>query len=329
MRHPIDLRSVGILKWGPRHVRFFTDGWGDDSLLQPPDLAGLPIQPLPITWLTAEDREDVVVTHGAFSSPVTHLPHRAGQGSVLRIEPKESTNRVVVLMPAWNEHEPHVRVALATRLANHGISSIILENAYFGSRHPDPTEGHPIRTVADFMVMGESAVTEARGILAWLVGLGHDAGVSGYSMGGNTAALVSATLPFPLATAPLAAAYSPGPVFLEGVLRHGVSWEALGGIDRAEELREVLGRVSVLNVPPPDHVSEAILVGASSDAYIPRHTTEDLATHWPGSELRWEPGGHATLVWYRKSRLAQAVLDAFDRMHPSSKRPAAAGTKHS
>ena len=318
MKHPVDTVSVGILKWGPKDVRFFTDGWGDDELLHPPDLERLPIAPLAVQWLTAEDRGDLVVTHGAFSSPVANLPHRAGQGSVLRIEPPDPTNRVVILMPAWNEHEPRVRVALAKRLASHGITSIILENAFFGSRHPDPTEGHPIRTVADFMVMGESAVTEARGILAWLRELGHDIGVAGYSMGGNTAALVSATLPFPVATAPLAAAYSPGPVFTEGVLWHGVSWDALGGVEQSENLSEVLGRVSVLNIAPRSHVANAVLVGARSDAYIPRHTTEDLAAHWPGSELRWESGGHATLVWYRKGRLTAAVVDAFNRMYPGS-----------
>ncbi|MGI9528718.1 MAG: hypothetical protein ACR2NG_03330, partial [Acidimicrobiia bacterium] len=109
MRHPIDMLSVGILKWGPHEVRFFTDGWGDDHLLHPPDLAELPVAPLPIQWLTAEDRGNLIVSHGAFTSPVTQLPHRAGQGSVLRIEPRDPTNRVVVLMPAWNEHEPHVR----------------------------------------------------------------------------------------------------------------------------------------------------------------------------------------------------------------------------
>ncbi len=74
-------------------------------------------------------------------------------------------------------------------------------------------------------------------------------------------------------------------------------------------------RVSVLNIPARDHTANAIIVGARTDAYIPREATQDLADHWPGSELRWEPGGHATLVWYRKDRLARAVLDALDRTY--------------
>jgi dienelactone hydrolase len=315
MKHPIDLSVVAILKAGPRDVRFFTDGWGSEELLHPPDLAGLADESLPVHWLTSRDALDVVVTHGAFASPASNLPERASRGSVMLVEPHGGTERIVVLMPAWNEHEPHVRVALARRLAARGISSVILENAFFGSRHPDPAEGHPIRTVADFMVMGESAVTEARGILTWLRSTGRHVGVAGYSMGGNTAALVAASLPFPLAAAPMAASHSPSPVFLDGVLRHGISWDALGGIEQAPRLREVLRRVSVLDIPPRAHVETAVIVGARSDAYIPRSATTDLADHWPGAELRWEPGGHASLVWLRKDRLAEAVVDSFDRMY--------------
>ena len=317
MRHPVDLSVVAILKAGPRDVRFFTDGWGDEDLLHP-DLSRLDSAPLPIHWLTRERRDDIVVTHGAFASPASHLPDRASRGSVLLVEPEVETDRIVVLMPAWNEHEPHVRVALARRLAARGVSSVILENAYFGSRHPDPAEGHPIRTVADFMVMGESACVEATGILAWLVGTGRQIGVAGYSMGGNTAAIVAASVPFPVAAAPLAASHSPSPVFLDGVLRHGISWDALGGIGEADRLRDVLLRVSVLDIPARPHVQQAVIVGARSDAYIPQSAVADLADHWPGAELRWEPGGHATLVWLRKDRLADAVVDSFDRMYGPS-----------
>jgi predicted alpha/beta hydrolase family esterase len=79
----------------------------------------------------------------------------------------------------------------------------------------------------------------------------------------------------------------------------------------------VLGGVSVLRIPPTRHLSAAVIVGARSDAYIPRTATQQLADHWVGSQLRWEPGGHATLVWFRKNRLATAVIDAFERLEPS------------
>jgi hypothetical protein len=166
--------------------------------------------------------------------------------------------------------------------------------------------------------MGIAAVSEARGLLAGLTG--HDAvlGVSGYSMGGNVAAIVAATTDFPLAAAPLAASHSPGPVFLDGILRSGIAWKALGGEQEADRLREILTSVSVLRVPPNDHARHAVIVAGRSDGYIPQSATLALAEHWAGSELRVHRGGHATLVWYRKAALVDAIVASFDRLERAS-----------
>jgi dienelactone hydrolase len=314
MRHPVDQLSGLLLQHGPDRLKFFSDGWGDPEYTVPTDIVGEPPVPLPINWLSTTTTNSATVSHGSFTSPFDSLPHRSGHGSVLSIEPIDATNRVVLLMPAWNEHEPRVRVALAERLAERGIRSLILENPYYGTRHPDPTEPQPIRTVHDFMTMGGAAVSEARGILAWLNAEGFAPGIAGYSMGGNTAALTSAIAPFPVATAALAASHSPGPVFLDGVLRSGIAWEALGGIDQEHALREALNSVSVLHIDPQPHAEAAVVVGARSDAYVPTAATEALANHWAGSDLRILPGGHATLVWFRKDALADAIVDAFDRL---------------
>jgi dienelactone hydrolase len=315
MQHPVDRLSGLLLDHGPDRLKFFSDGWGDPAHAIPTDIVDVPPQPLPITWLSQTTEDETMVKHGSFTSPFEPLPHRAQKGSILSMEPAGvTTTRVVLLMPAWNEHEPRVRVALARRLAKRGIRSLILENPYYGTRHPDPTEGQPIRTVSDFMVMGGAAVSEARGILSWLDQEGFEIGVSGYSMGGNTAALASATVPFPVATAALAASHSPGPVFLDGVLRNGIAWDALGGADQEQALRTALSSVSVLDIEPQPHTAAAVVVGARSDAYVPRTATEALAGHWPGSDLRIIPGGHATLVWFRKNTLADAIVDAFDRL---------------
>jgi len=192
----------------------------------------------------------------------------------------------------------------------------VLENPYYGLRRPH--EGQPIRTVADFARMGTGAVTEGRALLATIQQEGATPGVSGYSMGGNVAALISATMPFPVATAPLAAAHSPAPVYLDGVLRGGIDWEALGGeLDAAPKLRSFMLRASVCTVDPVDHTRHAVIVAAESDGYVPRHSTEILHRHWPGSEIRWLPGGHATLSWFGKSALADAIVDAFERVSGS------------
>ncbi len=315
MIHPIDRLAGLALARGPSRVKFFSRGWGDESLIDPSEILAREPVPITVEWLTRSvTSSGHVVEHGTFESPAPHLPHRSKVANVLSISPKPGTNRLVVLMPAWNEHDPKVRVAMANLLADKGVRSIILENPFYGTRHPDPGGGQPITTVSDFMVMGGAAICEARGILTAANAAGSSVGVSGYSMGGNTAAIVSATLDFPLATAPLAASHSPGPVFLDGVLNQGIDWEALGGRRHEQRLRDTLTGASVLELEPKPHLSKAIVVRAASDGYIPASATQELVDHWPGSELRVLRGGHASLVWLRKGQLTTAIVDAFDAM---------------
>jgi hypothetical protein len=319
MIHPIDRAAAIALARGPDKLRFFSKGWGDEDLLDPDSIFPADQQALPVTWLSSDvEPYGITVEYGTFTSPSDLLPHRSVQGAVISISPPEPTNRVVVLMPAWNEHDPKVRIAMAGHLARKGVRSIILENPYYGSRRPNPDHSQPIRTVSDFMVMGAAAVSEARGILMWLHEQGWEIGVSGYSMGGNTTALVAATMQVPLAAAPLAASHSPGPVFLDGVLREGIAWDALGGRAQEGRLRSTLGSISVLNVEPAPHTAHAVLVRASLDGYIPPSAVEALYDHWPGSELRVIRGGHATAIWYRKDQLTDAIVDSFDRLADAS-----------
>jgi dienelactone hydrolase len=315
MKHPIDLLGGLIVSRGPARLRFFSAGWGEEDHLE----IELPVddpEPISIEWGPAAFRAGKVITKGEFISPATDvLPDRAHCARVVRIEPPQRTDKTVVLMAAWNEHDPRARIDLATRLADRGIASLILENPFYGARRPRDGDGQPIRTVSDFFQMGAGAVSEGRTLLATLRDQGHQPGVAGYSMGGNVAALISALMPFPVATAPLAASYSPAPVYLDGALRGGIDWAALGGESRASgRLRSLLLRASVLAVPAPPHSRHAVLVAARNDGYVPAEATEALHEHWPGSELRWTAGGHATLLWYRKSMLTTAISDSFTKV---------------
>lgn len=312
MIHPIDRLGGTIVSRGPDRLRFFTDGWGDQSAI---DAAGMPAgepSPIAIEWISDGTHDGISISVGIFESPVATLPDHARHGAVTRLLPGDGTDRIVVLMAAWNEHDSRARFGIARRLAQRGIGSLVLENPYYGIRRPTDHDGQPIRTVADFFQMGIGAVTEGRGLLATVQQEGFTPGVAGYSMGGNIAALISSTMPFPVATAPLAASYSPAPVYLEGALRGGIDWAALGGESSAEpRLRETLLRASVLDRPAPQHARHAIMVSARSDGYVPPAATQALHTQWPGSELRWVGGGHATLLWMHKGALASAIEDSF------------------
>lgn len=321
MRHPIDRLGGTIVSRGPDRLRFFTDGWGDLSAIQAADLPSGDPAPIAIEWVSDTASGGIRISVGIFESPVAMLPDHARHGAVTRILPVDGTDRMVVLMAAWNEHDSRARFGIARRLAKRGIGSLVLENPYYGIRRPTDHDGQPIRTVADFFRMGIGAVTEGRGLLATVREESLIPGVAGYSMGGNIAALVSSTMSFPVATAPLAASYSPAPVYLDGALRGGIDWAALGGESSAEpRLREALLRASVLDRPPPDHARHAVLVSARSDGYVPPEATRALHAFWPGSELRWVGGGHATLLWMHKSALAAAIEDSFLRVTRTSER---------
>ena len=314
MRHPIDLAGGLIVARGPRSLRFFQDGWGDPSVLANLSLPSETPVPVELVVSDVRERDGLRRTTATFRSPhAEHLGDRSGPGVVHRIEPAGDCDRIVVLMAAWNEHDPKARSSIAEILARrHGIGSWILVNPFYGTRRRG--SGQPIATVSDFFVMGAAAVAEGRALLATIAAAGRRAGVSGYSMGGNVSALVGATTPFPVAVAPLAASYSPAPVYLDGVLRGGIAWEALGGgSSAAGRLRDLMLEASVLRFEPEPHTAAAVMVAARSDGYVPVEATRTLHRHWPGSVLRVVPGGHATLVWFRKKLLAEAIAEAFRR----------------
>jgi pimeloyl-ACP methyl ester carboxylesterase len=247
---------------------------------------------------------------GTFVSPAANLPAASQQAHIRMISPPSPDGRLVVMMAAWNDHGYRTREHVGRRLAIHGVTSVMLENPYYGSRRvgPDP----PIRTVADFAVMGRAAAQEGRALLAHF-GSDFQVGVTGYSMGGNIAALIGALMDQPVAIAALAASHSPGPVWVDGILADMVDWDALGGRSNgaADRLRHQLTRASVLAVPPRPHTKQAVIVGARRDGYIPAEAVEALHAHWPGSELRWLPGGHATMILRQKDALVSAILDSF------------------
>jgi hypothetical protein len=229
---------------------------------------------------------------------------------VEHVEPAAGTDRTTVIMPAWNDHGFATRRELALLLAARGIGSIVFDVPFYGERRVVPEPVQAIRTVADFALMGYGAVVEARSLLASIQGT---PGVTGFSMGGTLAALVSSSLAPPLATAPLAGAHSPGPVYLDGIISKAIAWRALGGRQASGELRRVLLRASALDLPARPHHRTAVVAVARNDGFVPLGASARLAEHW-GAELRTIPGGHATVLWRRRAALADAVADAFDRL---------------
>jgi surfactin synthase thioesterase subunit len=310
--HPVDRAASLLFRFGPASLKVFQDGWGDEDLIEAlaVDDTTPPPAPITITWNDAVGIDEVVTRDGTFPSPADHLPAASRMAGVRMVAPHVPDGRLVVIMAAWNDHGFDTRTGLATRLATRGVTTVMLENPYYGTRRAwdDP----PIRTVADFAVMGRAAVAEGRALLAHFAP-DHPVGIAGYSMGGNIAALIGALMDRPVAIAALAASHSPAPVWTAGIIRHMVDWDALGGPDETGRLRDTLLRATVLAVPAPAHTATAVVVGGTKDGYIPRRAVEDFHAHWPGSELRWLPAGHATMIWRHKDALTDAIVASLDR----------------
>jgi hypothetical protein len=313
--HPLDRAASVMVSRGPRRLRIFPGGWGDPAAVaQLDNMPGLQAAPsdINITWSPTRRLPDRTVCDGRFGA-ISDVPPAARRATFRLIEPSGGTGRLCLLMAAWNDHGYDTRQRLADELVGHGIGSLILEIPYYGARRVVPEGEQPIQTVGDFALMGVGAVSEGRALLNHFRDR-YQMGVSGYSMGGNIGALVGAAAGFPVAMAPLAASHSPGPVFLDGVISNGIQWRALGGRDAATRLRETLTAASALRLPSPDWSSAAVLVAARSDGFIPTTAVEQLHHHWTGSELRWQRGGHATLLWRRRAVLVRAIVDSFDRV---------------
>ncbi len=303
-------------------MKTFRDGWGDEALhplLDAAAMAPAATGPLELHWGPERDNGGVVVRDAVFDSPAAALPPSSRTGVVRRIGPATAARAACVWMAAWNDHGYATRTRLALPLARMGIASLMLENPYYGARRVGDERTQPVATVADFAVMGHAAVTEGCALLATLRSEDIPLGVAGYSMGANIASMVAAACGQPVATAALAASHSPGPVFLDGTPAAGVDWNALGGRATARpRLRELLGRASALQMARPVRTDAAVIVGSHRDGFVPASATEALHLHWPGSELRWHRGGHATMLWRGSGRLVDAVASSFDRLtgHP-------------
>lgn len=295
--------------------RLFRDGWGDlppvrSLLADRPDIKRPPFEAKPIGR-----RNGWLVTDWRFTSSYDLLPDASATAYLRTIEPP-GAERVVLLMAAFNDHGYETRQSIGRHLLRRGMAVAVLENPYYGLRRPQ--QGQPMRTAADLLSMGVGAVWDGIEVATWLGSRRPwTVGVAGYSMGANTAALVSAVSPGPIACAALAASHSPGPVFTVGALGGAVDWDALGGDPARSELSAIFGEASVLRFAPAPHTGTAVILGIRNDGYVPTDATRALADHWPGAELWWADGGHASVLWNHKRQLAGLIERSFDRLEQS------------
>ncbi len=317
--HFLDL-AFGFAARGPR---FFADGWGDRALceaMDPLELARSKIPLVAVALGRAKRAHGGFLFEGAFESPEVRLPACSRTARIRMLLPDGDPRAIVVHLAASGDQGFALRLRFAAPLVARGIGAIVLENALYGSRRPPDQVGPAVRSISNLHLMGSATFLEGRALLRWIrdtlaVPL---AGVTGFSMGGQMAAMVGAAVPFPVAVVPIAATCSPDAALREGVLRHVAHWAALAATgEDAEAARDALcahlARFSVTAIPPPVCTDAAIVVGASSDGVVPPAEASKIAEHW-GAELRWLDAGHVSAVLRRQGEMREAIADAVDRL---------------
>lgn len=291
----------------------FLDGWGDAHQLEMA-LDGrwsqIKARPGQIRWQRTQSRRGVTVRDGLFESPERGLPDESRVAKVRLVEPIGPSRGLAVALPSWGDDAWATRERVYGRAIRRGISVLMLENPLYGSRRREGQEGTGLRTVSDFVLMGRAIMREALALLGWARDAGYaQVGLAGYSMGGQMAALTAAISPEPVRIAMIAPSASPNTVFVDGPLRADVAWDRLGP-GAADRLRELMGALSVLALPPPRDAERAVLVGTRSDAFVLPGDVGAIARHW-GAEPRWLNDGHVSVITLRARAVGQALIDAF------------------
>ncbi|KAK6945343.1 Alpha/beta hydrolase domain-containing protein 18 [Dillenia turbinata] len=324
---------------------FFSKGWGGSKLdlLErlikqlfpefegqnwPPTL----IQPV---WRTIWETKTACLKEGVFRTPcdeqlLSALPPESHIARVAFLMPKFVSPQkmaCVVHLAGTGDHSFERRLRLGGPLLKENISTMVLESPFYGQRRPMLQYGAKLLCVSDLLLLGRATIEETRSLLHWLdsqQGFGK-LGVCGLSMGGVHAAMVGSLHPTPVATFPFLSPHSAVVAFCEGILQYGTAWEALKrdlAMEQSEltleevreRMRTVLSLTDVTRFPIPKNPQAVILVAATDDGYIPKHSVLELQKAWPGSEVRWVTGGHVSSFLLHNGEFRKAIVDGLNRL---------------
>lgn len=291
----------------------------------------------------AMGKRSVLVQDGSFASPINDgtLPLESRTARFQLLSPEltlpGSPRPAWVHLSGTGDQGYGMRRDVGALLLQQGVSSVVLESAYYGTRRPKGQTAGKLRRVSDMLSLGNATIEETLLVLRWLRAAGFwPLGVCGFSMGGVNAMLAAACCrEFPVGVVTLCAPYSAVPVYLEGALARACDWRALqrdlrpassgSSTDaivsprRAAEDRmaEMLTVTDLRRVPPPPVPAATILLQADDDAYVPTDSPEVLASAWATNEkpeIRRVTGGHVWAFLAQRRAFAQAIIDASDSL---------------
>lgn len=304
-------------------LSFFSDGWGDDAILDSVTMAELPTLPPAEIDVALKPERGWLGTRfldGTFESPEHRLPPPVRRARFRLLLPQAEPTAVCVQLAPSGDEGFALRTLLAAPLLGRGVAALMLETAYYGRRRAPEQRRASLARVSDLVLQSVATVQETRALLAWLRRRGHRRiGVAGYSMGGSMAAMAGASLSFPVALVPMAAAATPGTLFCNGLLARHVDWSGFQRRGRRrggtrDALYRYLCRFDVTLLPRPPAPEAAIVVATEQDGVVAPSDMRAIAAHWRSAELRWVRAGHMSTLFLHQRVLRRAIADAFERL---------------
>ena len=254
------LRNMGMSKldlWYRKLIltKFYTKGWGKPEELKDilnmhklisnrDDCLRLVPSNFPVNIDKTIETKQCTLLHGHFTTPLMKIipnliPPVAQTARFEVVMHKNSSlfkEKVLngncpacIHMAGTGDHGYHRRrELLAKPLLKNGITSVLLENPFYGSRKPKEQKNSGLLYVNDLFVMGGCLILEALVLLHWLKRNGcGPLGLTGISMGGHMASLAATNWPEPLALIPCMSWTSASVVWTEGVLSKTIPWRVL------------------------------------------------------------------------------------------------------
>eukprot|EP00871_Galdieria_phlegrea_P002756 jgi/Galph1/3481/GphlegSOOS_G2176.1 len=193
-------------------------------------------------WTKLAQLYNLQLSEAVFPSPVTEwlketdslslFPKETQLARFLLVQPNiPQKSSLAIHLAATGDHSYGRRLLYyALPLAvRYGISSVILENPYYGSRKPCNQKGSKLTRVQDLLMLGFATIQECISIAFYF---SEETKVdklcfTGISQGGLHAAMAASLYPSSVA---VVSAFSPPSAvspFTSGILRHACSWEDL------------------------------------------------------------------------------------------------------
>ncbi|KAK0424249.1 hypothetical protein QR680_008574 [Steinernema hermaphroditum] len=321
--------------------------------------------------ITKEFKKDgVLYVEGQFITPLKSVE----VGEIIRPEvataswrgifPANRREGLVIHLAGTGDHSFFRREwGFADGLLKQGISSILLENPFYGTRKPGDQFRSSLLNVSDLFVMGASLMAECNFILSWARAQGFGPmALSGVSMGGHMACLAASNCPQPVALIPCLSWSTAAPVFTEGALSGGVQWDILERELMKPEFRKAIREIpkcnwleqaaednkiyktgetkqlmwilmdeftSLTNYPTPKDTSLITSIFAEEDAYVLKRGRSReipcLENLWPNANFISLPNvGHVESYFRHHDVFRQAIADMLENKKTRYRKPTSA-----